>query len=56
MSRYRIVHDDGRRDRITSQVFSNYEAAYSELERYYADVCCSDDREIYRIEEEADAL
>jgi hypothetical protein len=24
--------------------------AYALLERYYADLCCSDDREYYRIE------
>jgi hypothetical protein len=55
VNRYRIVHDDGRCDGIAGQVFSSYEAAYSELERYYDDLCCSDDREYYRIEEEADA-
>jgi hypothetical protein len=25
------------------------------LERYYADLCCSDERETYRIEEKRDA-
>jgi hypothetical protein len=28
---------------------SEHDAAYSVVERYYADVCCSDDREYYRI-------
>jgi uncharacterized protein YbaR (Trm112 family) len=28
---------------------------YTVLERYYGDLCCSDDREFYRIEEEVDA-
>ena len=26
------------------------DAAYAVVERYYADTCCSDDREYYRIE------
>jgi hypothetical protein len=29
---------------------SEHDAAYAVVERYYADVCCSDDREYYRIE------
>jgi hypothetical protein len=28
---------------------SKHDEAYAVLERYYADVCCSDDREYYRI-------
>jgi hypothetical protein len=32
-------------------VFDSYDAAYAVLERYYADICCSDDREYYRIVE-----
>jgi hypothetical protein len=31
-------------------VFDSYDAAYAVVERYYADICCSDDREYYRIE------
>ena len=26
-----------------------HDAAYAVVERYYADMCCSDDREYYRI-------
>ena len=53
MTRYMILRDDGLRDAIAGQVFASYDEAYSVLERYYADICCSDDREYYRIEEEA---
>lgn len=52
MTRYRIVRDDGCRDGIAGQVFSSYDAAHAVLERYYGDLCCSDDREYYRIEPE----
>jgi hypothetical protein len=51
MSRYRIVRDDGLSDAIAGQVFDSYDAAHGVLERYYADLCCSDEREYYRIEE-----
>jgi hypothetical protein len=51
MSRYRIVRDDGCSDAIAGQVFDSYDAAHAVLERYYADLCCSDEREYYRIEE-----
>jgi hypothetical protein len=44
MSRYRIVRDDGSSDAIAGQVFDSYDAAYVVLERYYDDLCCSDDR------------
>lgn len=47
---YRIERDDGQRDHIAGQCFSSYDEAYAVLERYYADLCCSDDREYYRIE------
>mgnify|MGYP006879037670 CR=1 FL=1 len=50
MSRYLIRRDDGISDGIAGQVFDSYDAAYAVLERYYADMCCSDDREYYRIE------
>jgi hypothetical protein len=53
MSRYRIVRDDGQRDTIAGQTFATYDAAYAVLERYYGDLCCSDGREYYRIEEES---
>ena len=47
---YRIQRDDGGQDAITGQVFASYDEAHGVLERYYADLCCSDDREYYRIE------
>ena len=49
MSNYRICRDDGISDGIAGQVFDSYDAAYGVVERYYADMCCSDDREYYRI-------
>lgn len=51
MSPYQIHRDDGISDGISGQVFDSYDAAYAVLERYYADTCCSDDREYYRIVE-----
>jgi hypothetical protein len=50
MTRYQILRDDGIRDGIAGQLFASYGAAHAVLERYYADLCCSDDREYYRIE------
>ena len=50
MSSYRICRDDGISDGIAGQVFDSYDAAYAVVERYYADVCCSEDREYCRIE------
>lgn len=50
MSSYRIVRDDGQSDGIAGQCFASYDEAHAVLERYYADLCCSDDREYYRIE------
>ena len=44
-----IRRDDGISDGIAGTVFDSYDAAYAVLERYYAEVCCSDDREYYRI-------
>ncbi len=55
MSRYRIVRDDGSSDAIAGRVFDSYDAAYVVLERYYGDLCCSDERETYRIEEASSA-
>ena len=55
MTRYRILRDDGITDAITGRLYASYDEAYGELERYYADLCCSDDREYYRIVEEAAA-
>jgi hypothetical protein len=48
---FRILRDDGACDAITRQSFASYDEAYAVLERYYADLCCSDDRQSYRIEE-----
>lgn len=52
MTIFLILRDDGVSDGIAGQVFASYEAAYDVLERYYADLCCSDDRQYYRIEEQ----
>ena len=53
MTRYRIVRDDGQPDTIAGQTFGSYDEAYAVLERYYADLCCSDERECYSIEAES---
>ncbi|MFN5193254.1 MAG: hypothetical protein ACK5E6_02365 [Cyanobacteriota bacterium] len=53
MTRYRIVRDDGLLDTIAGQSFASYDAAYAVLERYYGDLCCSDEREFYSIEEDS---
>ena len=55
VTRYVILRDDGLIDAIAGQVFNSYDEAYIVLERYYADFCCSDERESYRIEAEAAA-
>lgn len=55
MNRYRILREDGLRDGIAGRVFASYDEAHAVLERYAADLCCSDDRECYWIEEEAEA-
>ena len=44
-----IQRDDGIRDDIAGRQFVSYDEAYAVLERYYGDLCCSDDREYYRI-------
>ena len=41
-----LQRDDNQRDRLTTQVFDHYDAAYDELERYYRDFCCSDDERV----------
>ena len=46
MMSFRIQRDDGQADALTSQIFDSYDAAYVELERYYADFCCSDDERV----------
>jgi hypothetical protein len=48
-STYRIERDDGVLDGIAGACFCSYDDAYAVLERYYSDLCCSDDREYYRI-------
>lgn len=48
---YQIIRDDGICDDIAGQLFSSYDQAHAVLERYYGDLCCSDDREVYRIVE-----
>ena len=39
---YRIVRIDGKEDDVTLQTFSNYDEAYSLLDKIYGDICCSD--------------
>jgi hypothetical protein len=46
---YTIVRDDGGRDGIAGRCFASFDEAYLVLESYYADSCCSDDSETYRI-------
>ena len=48
---HRIVRDDGVEDSITRLRFASYDEAYDELERFYGDLCCSDDRIEYAIQE-----
>ena len=48
---YQILRDDGLSDGIAGQRFPSYDQAHAVLERYYGDLCCSDDREVYRIVE-----
>lgn len=43
----------GSRDPIADQRFNSYDEAYDVLERYYADLCCSDERIFYQIVEES---
>ena len=50
-TRYVIVRDDGCCDGIAGQQFGSYDEAYDVLERYYGDLCCSDERVFYRIVE-----
>lgn len=40
--KYLIKRNDGKKDDITSQVFSSYDQAYDLLEEIYGDICCSD--------------
>ena len=43
---HRIIRRDGQEDGLTRQSFSSYDMAYEQLERYYGDLCCSDDDRI----------
>ena len=52
MTRYLILRDDGLEDDIAGRRFDSYDAAHAVLERYYADLCCSDERSYYRIEQD----
>jgi hypothetical protein len=49
MTLYRITRDDGQLDDIAGTSFASYDEAHAVLERYYSDLCCSDEREYYRI-------
>jgi hypothetical protein len=51
-TRYRIHRDDGQHDAIAGHIYDSYDEAHAVLERYYGDLCCSDEREYYRIEAE----
>ena len=46
---YRIIRDDLQEDSITKLRFDHYDDAYDELERFYGDTCCSDERIEYSI-------
>ncbi len=46
---YRLVRDDHQEDAITKLKFACYDDAYDELERFYGDLCCSDERIEYSI-------
>ncbi len=45
----RIVRDDGVQDDLTRRCYATYDEAYDELEHFYGDLCCSDDRIEYSI-------
>jgi len=49
---YRIVREDNAEDTITRLRYGSYNEAYDELERFYAGLCCSDDRVEYSIEKD----
>lgn len=48
---YTIIRDDGLCDGIAGRRFASFDEAYIVLESYYADTCCSDESETYRIVE-----
>ena len=43
---HRIVRSDGQHDVLTRQSFSSYDMAYEQLERYFGNLCSSDDDRI----------
>lgn len=48
---YEITRADGVPDRIAGRRFARFDEAYAVLEEYYADSCCTNQSEIYRIVE-----
>jgi hypothetical protein len=48
---YTIIRDDGLNDGIAGRRFASLDEAHIMLESYYADICCSDESESYRIVE-----
>ena len=52
---HRIIRSDGQQDGLTRQSFSSYDMAYEQLERYYGDLCCSDDDRIEYVIVELDS-
>ena len=48
---YTIIRDDGLNDGIAGRRFASFDEAFIMLESYYADICCSDESETYRIVE-----
>ena len=52
----RIIRSDGQQDGLTRQSFSSYDMAYEQLERYYGDLCCSDDDRIEYVIVEPDSV
>tara|TARA_Y100001968_G_C19087350_1_gene585966 strand:+ start:483 stop:674 length:192 start_codon:yes stop_codon:yes gene_type:complete len=53
--KYRISRHDGQVDKITKEIFDQYDDAYDLLENLYQNICCSDadyeDRPYYEIVE-----
>ena len=46
---YTITREDGLKDGIAGRCFASFDEAYIVVESYYADTCCSDESETYRI-------
>jgi len=49
---FRILRDDGLSDEIAGQTYASHDEAYAVIERYCADLCCSDDQQYYRLVED----